>query len=72
MILLRRWGFSGTDEARSYAGTIREKLLKIGAQMTVSVRCVAVRLAAGYPFRGLLREVHANLPAEQAPARAGP
>ena len=42
VMLLRRWGLSGTDQARSYAGTIREKFLKIGARVNVSVRCVVV------------------------------
>jgi len=58
--LLRRWGLAGIEEsvaltARSYAGTIREKLLKIGARVKVSVRRVAVQLAEGYPFGTLLR-----------------
>jgi hypothetical protein len=77
VMLIRRWGLAGIEEpsglsARSYAGTIREKLLKIGARVTVSVRRVAVQLAEGYPFGALLRQVHANLMAQNAPARAGP
>jgi peptidyl-tRNA hydrolase len=77
VMLLRRWGLSGIEKssaltARSYAGTIREKLLKIGARVKVSVRRVAVQLAEGYPFGALLRGVHANLMASGPPARAGP
>lgn len=77
VMLLRRWGLAGIEEssaltARSYAGTIREKLLKIGARVKVSVRRVAVQLAEGYPFGNLLRRVHANLMASGPPARAGP
>jgi len=72
VMLLRRWGLDGTPQARSYAGTIREKLLKIGARVKVSVRRVVVQLAEGFPFEGLLRDAHANLMALKAPARAGP
>jgi len=77
VMLLRRWGLADIEEsrsltARSHAGTIREKLLKIGARVKVSVRRVAVQLAEGYPFGDLLRRVHANLMASGAPARAGP
>lgn len=86
VMLLRRWGLANIEEpdakasaltARSYAGTIREKLLKIGARVKVSVRRVAVQLAEGYPFEKLLRKAHANLMAadlmaRNAPTRAGP
>jgi len=77
VMLIRRWGLAGIEEsyvltARSYAGTIREKLLKIGARVKVNVRRVATQLAEGYPFSALLRQVHANLFASQTPAWAGP
>jgi hypothetical protein len=72
VMLLRQWGLDGTLEARSYAGTTREKLLKIGARVKVSVRRVVVQLAEGFPFEGLLRDAHANLMTLKPPARAGP
>lgn len=72
VMLLRKWGLTATDQARSYAGTIREKLLKIGARVRVSVRRVAVQLAEGYPYGRLLRRAHANLRTRQPPVRAGP
>lgn len=72
VMLIRQWGLCGTNQARSYAGTIREKLLKIGARVKVSVRRVVVQLAEGYPFERLLRGAHASLMARNAPARAGP
>lgn len=48
---LRRLGLSGTELARAQAGTIRLKLLKIGARVRVTARRVWVALATGYPWR---------------------
>ena len=42
MHALRRLGLEGTELARAQCGTIREKVLKIGAQIRVSVRKVVV------------------------------
>jgi hypothetical protein len=64
---LRRLGLKGTEMAQAQAGTIRTRLLKIGAQVRVSVRRVRLLLAASYPWASLFAQVHANLRAA-APA----
>ena len=48
---LRRIGLATTRLARATAGTIRLKLLKIGAQVRVSVRRVTVQIASGHPWQ---------------------
>ena len=58
---LRRLGLQGTEMAQAQCQTIRLKLLKIGAQVWVTVRRVALSLAAGYPFREIFARVYANL-----------
>lgn len=72
VMLLRRWGLASTEQARSYAGTIRTQLLKIGARVKVSVRSVVVQLAEGYPFASLLKSAYANLKRRRPPLQAGP
>ena len=47
--------------AQAQCQTIRLKLLKIGAQIRVTVRRVSLSLAAGYPFREIFAQVYANL-----------
>ena len=61
--VLRRLGLKGTALARAQCHTIRLKLLKIGAQVRVTVRKVWVSLAGGSPYAGLFAEVWANLQA---------
>jgi len=58
---LRRLGLAGTEMARAQGQTIRLKLLKIGAQIRITVRKVWVSLAGGYPYAGLFAQVYANL-----------
>ena len=48
---LRRVGLAGTELAGAQSGTIRLKLLKIGARVVRSVRRLVVHLASGYPMR---------------------
>ena len=50
---LRQVALVGTELARAQCHTIRLKLLKIGARVTVSVRRVVVRMAGGYPYQRL-------------------
>ena len=50
---LRAWGLAGTDLARATLGTIRLRVLKIGALIQVSVRRVWVRLSSGCPWQRL-------------------
>jgi hypothetical protein len=53
MDTLRRQGLADTELANAQAGTIRIKLLKIGARIVCSVRRIVIHLAGGYPFKEL-------------------
>lgn len=55
---LRRLGLSGTEMAHAQCGTIRLRLLKIGARITISVRRVWVSMASGYPYATLFQRVY--------------
>ena len=48
---IRRVGLKGTELARAQAGTIRLKLLKIGAVIIRNTRRVHLMLASFYPFQ---------------------
>ena len=48
---LRRIGLRHTQFARATCGTIRLKLLKIGAQVQISVRRIKVAIASACPYR---------------------
>jgi hypothetical protein len=61
MHALRRLGLEGTELARAQCDTLRLKLLKIGAQVRVTVRRVWVSLAEGYAYVGLFAQVYAQL-----------
>jgi len=58
---LRRVGLRGTSLVHAQCGTIRLKLLKIGALVSVSVRRIRFRMASGYPYAHLFWQVLANL-----------
>ena len=58
---LRRLGLKATELATAQAATIREKLFKIGARVTVSVRRVWLSMASSYPHQRLFHQVWANL-----------
>ena len=58
---LRRLGLQGTELAQAQVSTIRTRLLKIGAQIRVTVRKVWVSMASSYPWQGLYQQVWANL-----------
>jgi hypothetical protein len=58
---LRRMALAGTELEKAQCGTIRLKLLKIGAQIRVTVRKVWVSLATGYPRAALFAQVLAAL-----------
>ena len=47
---LRRLGLKGTELAEAQVATIRLRLLKIGAQVRVTVRRVYLAMAASYPW----------------------
>ena len=61
MQTLRRIGLQGTTLAKAQCTTIRLKLLKIGAQVQVTVRRVWFRLAGGYPYAEAFAQAFANL-----------
>jgi len=58
---LRRLGLKATELAQAQVSTIRTKLLKIGAQIRVTVRKVWVSMASSYPWQNLYEQVWANL-----------
>jgi hypothetical protein len=58
---LRRLGLQATELADAQVSTIRTKLLKIGAQIRVTVRKVWVSMASSYPWQDLYRQVWVNL-----------
>jgi hypothetical protein len=60
---LRRTALAGTALEKAQCGTIRKKLLKIGAQVRVTVRKVWVSLSSGYPHAALFTSVLAALEA---------
>jgi hypothetical protein len=56
-------GLHGTIFEKAQCGTIRLKLLKIGAVVRFSVRRVFFSFADGYPWAGDFARIHANLEA---------
>lgn len=58
---LRRIGLAGTTMARAQCHTIRNKLLKIGARIRISVRRVWISLASGCPYADVFAHVHGQL-----------
>ena len=61
MQALRRWGLAGTELAKAQGNTVHLKLLKIGAQIRITVRKIWVSLSTGYPYLELFRQVHRQL-----------
>jgi hypothetical protein len=61
MQTLRRTALAGTELEKAQCGTIRRKLLKIGAHIRVTVRKVWVSLASGHPYAELFTRVLATL-----------
>jgi DDE family transposase len=58
---LRRTALAGTELEKAQCGTIRLKLLKIGAQVRVTVRKIWISLSGGYPYAALFARVLATL-----------
>jgi len=65
--LLRQWALAGTDWARAQCGTLRTRLLKIGAQVRVSVRRMVISLASGCPYQSVFEHAYRKL--RQLPCR---
>jgi hypothetical protein len=58
---LRRLGLAQTRLAEATCGTIRLKLLKIGAQVRVSVRRIKVAMASACPYAAEFALAHARI-----------
>ena len=58
---LRTRGLAGTALERATAGSLRLLLLKVAAQVRVSVRRVYVQLSSAYPLQELFRLCHQRL-----------
>ncbi len=60
---LRRIALKHTQFARATCGTIRLKLLKIGALVKTSVRRIKIAMPSAFPYRAEYRNAHAALAA---------
>lgn len=58
---VRALGLWGTELAAATVGSVRLKLLKVAAQVRVSVRRVYVQLSSAYPLQALFRRCHRRL-----------
>ncbi len=65
MQALRRIGLAGTPAQKWQCGTIRTRLLKIGAEIRVTVRKIWVAMSSGCPYARLFASAHERL--SQAP-----
>ena len=61
MNLLRHFGLKGTEFERAQVGTIRLKLLKLGAIVRVSVRRIVLSISAAAPARDAFHRIAALL-----------
>jgi Transposase DDE domain group 1 len=60
-LALREFGLKETELADAQAGTIRTKLLKIGASIRVTVRRVWISFSESYPYQRLFERVLLNI-----------
>lgn len=60
---LRELTLQGTEWARATVGTIRARLLKVAAEVRVSVRRVVVRMCSAFALQAIYRQCHARLAA---------
>ncbi len=60
---LRRLALQGTALANATCGTIRRKLFKIGALVTISVRRIKLAMASGCPYKAVFAAAHRALAA---------
>jgi len=58
---VRALGLLGTELAQATVGSVRLKLLKVAARVTVSVRRVHVQLSSAYPWPEVFRLCHRRL-----------
>jgi hypothetical protein len=58
---LRRLALKGTEMERAQAGTIRLRLLKIGARIRITARRIWLSMASGFPLQVLFHQAWAQL-----------
>ena len=61
LVALRQHGLAGTELESARCDTIRLQLLKIGAQVQVTVRKIWLSLSEAYPYRRIFMQVLANI-----------
>jgi hypothetical protein len=71
LVALRRLGLQDTELERATPGNIRTRLLKVGAQVRVSVRRVVVALSEAFPAQDIFMQAARNLAAIPAYPRPG-
>lgn len=69
LVALRRLALTGTEMAKAQCGTIRLRLLKIGAQVRITARKIWISMAAGHPAAAVFAAAHQRL-AEAIPLRS--
>ena len=67
---LPRIALSGTELAQATCGSIRLKLLKLGARVTVSVRRIEIAIASACPYQAEFALAHARLSLEPHDCRS--
>ncbi len=63
LVGLRRLGLAGTELARAQCQTMRLKLLRIGAQVRVTVRKVWGSFSSAYPYGSMFARIYHQLAA---------
>jgi hypothetical protein len=61
LVALRRLALAGTEMAQAQCGTIRLRLLKIGAQVRITARKIWISMAAGHPAAAVFATAHRKL-----------
>jgi hypothetical protein len=61
LVALRRLALAGTEMAKAQCGTIRLRLLKIGAQVRITARNIWISMAAGHPAAAIFAAAHQRL-----------
>jgi hypothetical protein len=61
LVALRRLALVGTEMAQAQCGTIRLRLLKIGAQVRLTARKIWISMAAGHPAAAVFAAAHRAL-----------
>lgn len=61
MNVFRKIGLKETSMERAQCHTIQEKLMKIGAQVKISVRRVYLMMANGCPYKEIILGAYSNI-----------